>query len=509
MHAKELAVQVFGIFEGGGAKGLAHVGAIAAAQQLGVKFAGVAGASAGAIVASLIAVGYKAKELYDPSGRTGLMSGNLTDLFGQGKWEEWKQFSEALQNKFSGANAWGMWTGAPSFYWNWKTPIRRLMTELGFLDTAPLETAIDTWLRGGKIKIPGTQERLLFSDLDPTKVPPLRIISSDIDGQAPIVFSLEKTPEMPVARAVCASIAIPFFFQPVTLEVDGIRRTLVDGGLVSNFPVWIFDDLRRKSSTPTATIGFRLSEVTATPVDSQSSPIRFARQLLETALNANIDIHARGIDDLYTIRIDVDASTYDFDLTADRKYAIYQSARQQAGFLFLRDVAPHSPAVLKQMLKEAADLFAKASGFTGHLRANLVLPTSRGTLRIVTGYNMDHDADDRLEFEIESSACGECWTKQKVIVFDIGAYLKAKTPIPGLNKYQQALVRSSLSSIISIPIFDQVADDAAPSGVSKPLIGILNLDSDSATVVEFEATHDAAHRAALTCAGILQAQLSP
>ena len=72
-------MQVFGIFEGGGAKGLAHVGAIAAAQELGVQFVGVAGASAGAIVASLIAVGYNAKALYDPSNRTGLLSGALTE----------------------------------------------------------------------------------------------------------------------------------------------------------------------------------------------------------------------------------------------------------------------------------------------------------------------------------------------------------------------------------------------------------------------------------------------
>jgi NTE family protein len=56
-------VQVFGIFEGGGAKGLAHVGTIAAAQELSVQFVGVAGASAGAMVALLIAVGYNARRL--------------------------------------------------------------------------------------------------------------------------------------------------------------------------------------------------------------------------------------------------------------------------------------------------------------------------------------------------------------------------------------------------------------------------------------------------------------
>src|SRR3984957_10364039 len=501
-------MQVFGIFEGGGAKGLAHVGAVAAARELGVQFVGVAGASAGAIVASLIAVGYSANALYDPLKRTGLLSVALTDLFGPGQWDEWKQFSTAVQDRLSTATPIRAWLRTPFFYRDWKKPIRRLVTELGFLDTAPLEQALDQWLRGGVISIPKAQPRLLFRDLDPAKVPPLRIIASDIDGQVPIVFSREKTPEIPVALAVCASIAIPFFFKPVTLEVDGERRTLVDGGLVSNFPVWIFEDARRKRAGPTATIGFRLSEVTDAPVDSQSSPIHFARQLLETALNANIEIHARGIDDLYTLRIEVSASTYDFDLSSERKHAIYQSARQQAGFLFLRDVAPRNPPVLTLMLKEAAELFGKSSGLAVHLRANLVLPTSRGTLRIVTGFNMEGDADDRLEFEMENSACGECWTKRKIVVFDIGVYLRAKSRIPGLTKYQQALVRPTLSTILSIPIFDRVHADLGNLADGKSLIGILNFDSDDATVAQFEAAQDAAHKAAVACGAILQAQLS-
>ncbi len=41
----------FGIFEGGGAKGLAHIGALKAAEVRRLKFLGVAGTSAGSIVA--------------------------------------------------------------------------------------------------------------------------------------------------------------------------------------------------------------------------------------------------------------------------------------------------------------------------------------------------------------------------------------------------------------------------------------------------------------------------
>ena len=44
---------IFAIFEGGGAKGIANVGAYAAAGEMGLDFVGVAGASAGSIVAAL------------------------------------------------------------------------------------------------------------------------------------------------------------------------------------------------------------------------------------------------------------------------------------------------------------------------------------------------------------------------------------------------------------------------------------------------------------------------
>jgi len=46
-----------------------------------------------------------------------------------------------------------------------------------------------------------------------------------------------------VADAVRASISIPLFFQPVTLsdERTGETHTLVDGGVLSNFPIEIFD----------------------------------------------------------------------------------------------------------------------------------------------------------------------------------------------------------------------------------------------------------------------------
>lgn len=51
------------VFEGGGVKGIGLVGAIAVAEEYGYRFVNVAGSSAGAIVAALLAAGYSAAEI--------------------------------------------------------------------------------------------------------------------------------------------------------------------------------------------------------------------------------------------------------------------------------------------------------------------------------------------------------------------------------------------------------------------------------------------------------------
>jgi NTE family protein len=50
--------------------------------------------------------------------------------------------------------------------------------------------------------------------------------------------------EQSVADAVRASMSVPFFYRPVTLtSAAGRRSTLVDGGVLSNFPIYTFDRL--------------------------------------------------------------------------------------------------------------------------------------------------------------------------------------------------------------------------------------------------------------------------
>ena len=58
-----MALKADAVFEGGGVKGIGLAGAVAEIEKAGYEFKNLAGTSAGAIVAGLLAVGYKAGEI--------------------------------------------------------------------------------------------------------------------------------------------------------------------------------------------------------------------------------------------------------------------------------------------------------------------------------------------------------------------------------------------------------------------------------------------------------------
>jgi NTE family protein len=99
--------------------------------------------------------------------------------------------------------------------------------------------------------------------------------------------------EQPVADAVRMSLSIPFFFEPCTLTDarTGERSTIVDGGVLSNFAVEIFD---RTDGRPArwSTIGVRLfpdlpaglDDVVPAVVSPFVPPLHLLRQVVATAL---------------------------------------------------------------------------------------------------------------------------------------------------------------------------------------------------------------------------------
>src|SRR5699024_3768942 len=76
--------------------------------------------------------------------------------------------------------------------------------------------------------------------------------------------------EQPVADAVRASMAIPLYFRPVTVtSAKGRRSTLLDGGVLSNFPI---DALDRPDRQPPRWPTFGLTVMPGFPDDDEVVP---------------------------------------------------------------------------------------------------------------------------------------------------------------------------------------------------------------------------------------------
>jgi NTE family protein len=231
-----------GVFEGGGVKGIAFVGALEAAGRAGIeRWVNVAGTSAGAIIASLLAVGHEPRQLRAILEETEYAQ--FADYGWGGK------YIGGLRNALRGR---GLCPGRAFTDW------------LGdrFAES-PLGKRDPTFADVRRELPPGLTEeesaRALYR---------LRVIASDVTEGRMLVLpddivhyqDEDGTPltadTLPIARAVRMSMSFPYFFEPVTLYRAGRPHLIVDGGLLSNFPVFLFDG--DKPPLRRWTFGFRL-----------------------------------------------------------------------------------------------------------------------------------------------------------------------------------------------------------------------------------------------------------
>ena len=71
---------------------------------------------------------------------------------------------------------------------------------------------------------------------------PLKVVATNVTRGNIRVFGGPQDQGRSVTEAVVASASFPLFFRPASIEGD----LYVDGGLLSNLPVWVFDEERRR-----------------------------------------------------------------------------------------------------------------------------------------------------------------------------------------------------------------------------------------------------------------------
>jgi NTE family protein len=167
-----------------------------------------------------------------------------------------------------------------------------------------------------------------------------RMLRLPWDNQAECGVDLKN---IPVADAIRASASMPFFFRPVHLNCTSPgadsphRLTFVDGGMLSNFPVWLFD--RTDGRLPRwPTYGIKLS---ARPTDTDpdlaatGSAIDLAMALLKTLASAHDRFYVdQPCVQSRTIFVDTTGvKSTDFNLSQETKRTLYDQGRK-AGLEF-------------------------------------------------------------------------------------------------------------------------------------------------------------------------------
>ena len=302
------------VFEGGGVKGIGLAGAYAALERRGVRPKSVAGTSAGAISAALVGAGFTSAELDDVL---------LKLPFAQFKDRAWEDRVPIVGRQLSVLHDLGIYEG------------RR------FRDWIAARLADHGVTRFGQL-VDGEAE-------DPAKRWTLRVIASDVTHRRMLVLPNDAPhlgldpDEMLIADAVRMSMSIPIFFEPVVHRNPrtGEDHLIVDGGILSNFPVWLFDCEGRDPRWPT--FGLMLVEpepAVASIADrlpgaehgvARGSLLDYVKSLAHTLLEAHDRLYIDKASYARTIAIPtLGVTTTEFDIAPDRVAALYESGRAAA-----------------------------------------------------------------------------------------------------------------------------------------------------------------------------------
>ncbi|MEI7849081.1 MAG: patatin-like phospholipase family protein [Chloroflexota bacterium] len=354
------------VFEGGGAKGMAFVGALQEFESRGHKPGRLLGSSAGAITATLLAAGYSSAEILNalneklPDGKS-VFSSFLADP-GPFDHEVIKNSSirallqtlnipflpdfledvvdDSIVNNLANANSFrnffsfielGGWFSANQF-------------------TSWMENKLNSGTFAGNPRNFGNMTLQQFYDVTNTD---LSVVASDTSAKQMLVLNHVTAPQCPVLMAVRMSMSVPLLWQDVTWQAEWgtyLGRNLhgnsiVDGGLLSNFPIELFlsnlKDVTRVMGDAVSQniLGLLIDEEGFVPGTVANSPLtntfnitdfilvqRLSR-LIDTTLSARdkmvIDVYADMV-----VRLPAKGyGTTEFDMSETRKQVLIEAGR--------------------------------------------------------------------------------------------------------------------------------------------------------------------------------------
>ena len=182
------------IFGGGAIRGLAYLGALAAMNELGVSIKAYAGSSVGAVFAAFASLNYT----YD----------EFKEIFNEVNFDLFRDVQLNLAKNFAISKG--------EYFLDW------------------IRCGIEKKFYGENYQ-KGKNNPVTFKDIDKD----FFVITSNINGCEPYVFSKYTTPDFEIAQAVRISTALPGLLEPFNYE----SNVLIDGDMMKSWPMWKISDL--------------------------------------------------------------------------------------------------------------------------------------------------------------------------------------------------------------------------------------------------------------------------
>ncbi|MDR0604930.1 MAG: patatin-like phospholipase family protein [Bacteroidales bacterium] len=219
------------VLSGGGAKGMAHIGAIRALEENGIPIDYITGTSIGAIIGGLYASGYSPDE--------------MEELFFSPNFENW------IKGKMEGDYIYHFKYDHPNSSWvGFRFSID---SSQQFIPTIPVNFVLPAQMDFAFLEIFSGIEAISKQNFDSLFVP-FRCIATDITNNKEVIFRKGYLKD-----AIRASMTFPFYFRPITIN----NNMMYDGGMMNNFPV----DVMYHDFHPDYIIGVAVSKPNKLPSD--------------------------------------------------------------------------------------------------------------------------------------------------------------------------------------------------------------------------------------------------
>lgn len=287
-------MKIDGVFSGGGVKAFAYIGALEVLEEKGFSFVRVAGSSAGAIVSGMIAAGYSVKEIKEL-----FINLDMNQFMDRSLVERYVPIWKWLSLYFT----MGLYKG--DRFENWLYQVLAEKNVYTFHD------------------LPKDSLRVVVADLTLGKIV---VIPDDLER----VYNLRPESFL-VAKAIRMSASLPYFFRPEKLvNTNREKSIVVDGAVLSNLPIWIFDQEKEKKQRPV--LGMKLTaSYDQLPAKKITNALDLTKDLIDTMRIAHDAryISTKHQEDILFLPV-TDVTVADLDLSLKDKQQLIEFGKVRA-----------------------------------------------------------------------------------------------------------------------------------------------------------------------------------